>query len=130
MLDSDETQIRRTLAECAAGACAGEVERILPYLAEDLVFLLPGEPPLKGRPAFLSFLRDLITDCRIEAESEIRELKLMGDYAYSLNWLSLTLTPRATHSPRRRCGFTMSLLRREPDGQWVVFRDLNMLTEL
>ena len=28
----------------------------------------------------------------------------------------------------RRSGYTLTLLRKEPDGRWVLFRDANLLT--
>ena len=33
-------------------SAAGDVERVLGLMAEDVVFLLPGQPPMRGRETF------------------------------------------------------------------------------
>ena len=118
------------MAACMAAVSAGEPTRAEPFLAEDVCYLLSGEPPMRGRAAFLQAVEALLAHCAIAAELEIRELQLMGDFAYCLNWLTLTLQPRNDEQPRKRSGYTLTLLRREPDGRWVIFRNANLIAEL
>jgi len=40
----------------------------------------------------------------------------------------MTITPRDGGTPMRRSGYTLSILRKEADGRWVLARDANMLT--
>lgn len=127
---NDEAEIRSIISECTTGASVADLERVRPHLAEDVVYLLAGEAPLRGPDAFLALLRTLLSAGEMKAEVEIRELQLMGDHAYTLNWLSLTLVPKDGGQPRRRSGHTFTLLRRKPAGGWEVYRNLNLLTEL
>jgi ketosteroid isomerase-like protein len=39
------------------------------------------------------------------------------------------MTPPDGGTPVRRSGYTLSVLRKNADGQWVLARDANLLTE-
>jgi ketosteroid isomerase-like protein len=51
---------------------------------------------------------------------------VLGDWAYLRNHLTVTLTP-AGGEPVRRSGYTLTILRKQPSGNWVLFRDANLL---
>jgi ketosteroid isomerase-like protein len=38
------------------------------------------------------------------------------------------MTPSGGGTPMRRSGYTLTILRKEPDGRWVLARDANLLT--
>jgi uncharacterized protein (TIGR02246 family) len=102
-------------------------QRVLSLIAEDAVFLLPGQPPMRGREAFAAALRPALGQVHIEGRSEIKEIHIAENYAFCWSQLSLTVTPFQGGPARRRAGPT-SVFRKEPDGRWVLFRDANMLT--
>jgi uncharacterized protein (TIGR02246 family) len=64
---------------------------------------------------------------RLEGSADIRELKVLGDWAYLRNFIEITITP-AGGTPVRRSGFTLTILRKEPDGRWLLARDANLVT--
>jgi ketosteroid isomerase-like protein len=41
--------------------------------------------------------------------------------------LTLTMHPAAGGTPMRLSGPVLSILRKNPDGNWVIFRDANMV---
>jgi uncharacterized protein (TIGR02246 family) len=51
-MNSDEEAIRRVVATWHEATAAGEISRILPLMADDVVFLVPGRPPMRGRQQF------------------------------------------------------------------------------
>lgn len=51
-MSSDEQEIRNLVATWMAATKAGDIERVLSLMAEDVVFLLPGQPPMIGKSAF------------------------------------------------------------------------------
>ena len=65
-------------------------------------------------------------DVRVEGKSEICELRVIGDWAYLRNHIALTMTPPGGE-PVRRSGYTLTILRRDPDGRWRLVRDANLL---
>ena len=57
-----------------------------------------------------------------------RWLAFLGDWAYMRAHLDMTVTPPGG-APVRRSGYTLTILRKEPDGKWRLARDANLLTE-
>jgi uncharacterized protein (TIGR02246 family) len=97
-------------------------------MADDVVFLVPGQPAMRGRETFLNSFQSMIQKVRIEVTSEVQEIQVTGEWAYCWNKLSVAMTPVNGGSKSRRSGYTLTILRREPDGHWVIFRDANLLT--
>ena len=129
MSEDQETQkIREVIATWMRATAEGDLERVLGLMAEDVVFLLPGRPPMHGRDVFAAASRSAVGQVRIEGKSDIREIHVSGNYAYCWNHLAVTMTPLQGGSPTEREGHVLSVFRKEPDGRWVLFRDANMLT--
>ena len=53
---------------------------------------------------------------------------MLGDWAYLRNHLIVTVTPRDGGKATTRSGFTLTILRRQPTGNWVLVRDANLMT--
>src|ERR1700694_169330 len=94
-------------------------------MADDVVFRAAGQPPMRGKAAFAASQNALKT-ANIEAISEIEEIKVMGDWAYTWTKLSVVITPAGGAAPTKRAGNTLSVLRRQAHS-WVIARDANML---
>lgn len=126
-MHADEQSIRELVATWLGASADGDVERVLQLMAEDVVFLVPGQPPMRGRAAFAAAQRSLLKTHRIDARSEIQEIRVFGDWAYCWNHLDVTLTPLQAGDPVHRTGHVLSVLRRQHDGAWVIARDANLL---
>jgi uncharacterized protein (TIGR02246 family) len=64
----------------------------------------------------------------MEGVSNPVEIKVIGDWAYLRNHVTVTVTPGAGGAPMRRSGYTLTILTKKPDGAWVISRDANLLT--
>jgi uncharacterized protein (TIGR02246 family) len=127
---SDEQAIRDVISNWLRATAAGDVDAILPLMAEDVVFLRPGQPPMRGRDAFAAGLRAALPQISIQGVSDIQEIQVFGDIAYCWNRLTVTMTPRTgNQSAKRHSGSVLSIFRKDPDGTWVICRDANLLTE-
>jgi uncharacterized protein (TIGR02246 family) len=122
----DEAAIRALIAEWLEASAAGKNERVLELMAEDVVFLVPGRPPMRGRAAFAAAQRGM-GGVRFEGKSEVQEVRVFGDRAYALTQLTVVMTPPGGGKPVKRAGPTLSVLRKE-QGKWVLFRDANLLS--
>jgi len=69
-----------------------------------------------------------IKNVRFEGSYDIRELKVLGDWAFLRNYLTLTVTPPGG-KPMRRAGWTLTILRKT-DGKWQLARDANLMSEV
>jgi uncharacterized protein (TIGR02246 family) len=125
---SDEQAIRDLMDTWLRATSAGDLPTVLRLMSEDAVFLVPGQPPMHGKHAFAEAFQSMIPAVKIEASHETREIQVHGEIAWCWSYLSVTITPRGGGQSSRRAGHTLSILRREPAGNWVVIRDANLLT--
>src|SRR5215813_3149040 len=78
-----------------------------------------------GKEAFAAMSQGM-SNVRVEGASDIRELRVLGDWAYLRNYLDIIVTPPGGAAVRR-AGWTLTILRKE-GGQWKIARDANLLT--
>ena len=124
---ADEEAIRALIARWHRATAAGDVDAILPLMAEDVVFLVAGQPPMRGRRTFDKALRTLLASHRIRSTGDVQEVVVSGDLAYCWTVLNVEMTPLAGGSSVRRSGSALSILRRQPCDAWVMVRDANLL---
>ena len=127
-MNTDEQAIRRLVAQWHSATAAGDVDTVLSFMAEDVVFLVVGHPPMRGRSAFENGFRGLLTRHRIESTSEIQEIEFSGNLAYCWTNLTVRIVPLAGGSATVRAGSAVSILRKQANGTWLVVRDANMLS--
>jgi uncharacterized protein (TIGR02246 family) len=126
-MEKDEQAIRELIELWLQATQAGDVDAVLSLMTPDVVFLVPGQPPMEGRDAFAQTLRTMLCTHVIESVSSIDEIAVFGDVAYSRTRLSVTVTSKHGGTPMQRSGHTLSILRREADGKWRLARDANLL---
>lgn len=124
-MQDDEQAIRQLLTTWLDASKAGDTEKVLSLMTEDVVFLVTGQPPMRGKASFAAS-QAALKNAKIEASGEIQEIKVLGDWAYMWTRLSVVITPAGSAAPTKRAGNTLSILRRQADG-WVIARDANML---
>jgi uncharacterized protein (TIGR02246 family) len=123
---NDEHAIRNLVATWIDASRRGDLDAILPLMADDVVFLVHGRPPMRGRDAFAQSFRAAGQQQKIDATSEIEEIAISGDLSYCVSRLQVTITPPGGAS-NRRSGHVLTVLRRGPRGNWVIARDANLL---
>ena len=126
-MTDDERAIRELVATWMAVSQAGDVATVLGLIADDVVFMVPGREPF-GKEAFAA-ASQAMKDMRLEGSYDIREIEVLGDWAYLRNYITMTITPPGGE-PVRRAGYTLSILRKQSDGKWVLARDANLVMKI
>lgn len=126
-MSADELAIRALIARWIEATREGDVDAVLALMAPDALFLLPGQPPMHGREAFAASLRSALGENTIESSSVIEEVAVSGDMAYCRTRLSVTIISKHGKLPLQRSGHTLSILRKDADGKWLLTRDANLL---
>lgn len=127
-MQSDEEQIRQLVATWMAASKSGDVDTILNLTSDDVVFLVPGRPPMrKNEFAAASRAQSSQGGPKIDGASEIQEIKVLGDWAFMWTKLTVVATPPDGSPPIERAGHTLTILRKE-EGRWVLARDANLLS--
>ena len=75
-------------------AAWAKLARLLTLVAEDVVFLTPGQAPF-GREGFSSTFMAAHQQMRISCTSELEEVVVVGEVAYTRSRDALSVTPRA-----------------------------------
>ena len=127
-MSNDEESIRDLITTWHQATAEGDLARLLTLMAEDVVFLVAGKPPMRGRDDFAAGFKQASGRFQIASSSDVQEINVNGDWAYLWNYLVVTMTPKDGGAPNRRTGNVLSVLRKQTDGSWVMFRDANLLT--
>ncbi len=128
-MQTDEQEIRQLVATWMAAAKAGDFETVLGLMTDDVVFLMPGQPPMIGKTTFATAVevQPMEESPQFDATSEIKEIQVVGDWAFMWTELSVELTPPGGGPPAMRTGHTLSVLKKQ-NGKWLLARDANMLS--
>jgi uncharacterized protein (TIGR02246 family) len=123
-MTDDEKAIHALVQRWMEATQAGDVDAVLSLMTDDVVFMVPGREPF-GKEAFASMSRAM-SGVEIDGKSEIVELQLHGDWAFLRNHLSINVrTPDGREMGRS--GYTLTICRKEADGQWRLCRDANLV---
>jgi len=127
-MTDDQKAIRAVIAKWHDATAAGDVDTVLELMSEDVVFLVAGHEPMRGRQAFADGLRSLLQTHHVESTGIVQEVVVSGDLGYSWTQLKVSMTARAGGDSNVRTGSTLSIFRKNHDGAWVLARDANLLT--
>ena len=126
-MQNDEQEIRQLVSTWMAASKAGNVEKVLSLMADDMIFLVPGRPIMrKADFAAAARAQSGPNAPQLDGSSEIQEIKVFGDWAFMWTKLTVVATPPGGGQPVRRAGHTLSILKKE-NGNWVLARDANLL---
>jgi uncharacterized protein (TIGR02246 family) len=125
-MQSDERAIRTVHTVWIDAVNAGDLTRLLSMMAEDVVFLNPGRAPF-GREGFPAGFAAAHQQSRIRCVSELEEVVVVGEVAYTRSRDSLSVTPRAGGQTTELAGHRITIYRRQPDGRWLLARDAHTL---
>src|SRR6188472_3748425 len=90
-MTDDERAIREMVHTWMAASKSGDVDTVLSLMADDVVFMVPGQEPF-GKEAFAAASKGM-KGTGFEGKSEIVELKVLGDWAWMRTRLRVEITP-------------------------------------
>jgi uncharacterized protein (TIGR02246 family) len=124
-LSEDEKEIRALIERWMSATKAGDLTTVLDMMTDDVVFLVPGKEPF-GKSEFAATSAGM-KDIEIAGVSDIQEIEVVGTWAVLRNRIEMIITPRGGASVQRG-GYTLTIMRKGPDGKWRLSRDANLLT--
>jgi uncharacterized protein (TIGR02246 family) len=81
-MQNDEQEVRRLVSTWMGASKAGDVETALSLMADDVVFLVPGQPVMRKADFTAAARSQSGQDApQFDGSSEIEELKILGDWA-------------------------------------------------
>ena len=125
-MNNDEKEIRDLTTKWMAATTTGDIDTLLNLMTEDVVFLVPGEAPMrKADFAKAAAVQVGKAAPKFDGVSDIQEVTVQGDWAFMWTKLRVTVSP-PNGDPIVRSGYTLSVLRKQ-HGKWLLARDANML---
>jgi len=126
-MGSDEQTIREVHTTWINAVNAGDLARLLALMADDAVFLNPGQAPF-GRDGLSANFLAAHEQVRVHCGSELEEVTVVGEVAYTRSRDALSVTPRAGAEARQFAGHRITIYRKQPDGRWLLARDAHTLS--
>ncbi len=125
-MSKDEQAIRAVIDQWVRASGAGDVNTMLNLLSDDMVFIVPGQPPF-GKKEFKASWDEPMKGVKVKADAQVEEVLISGDFACTRARLAVQITTSDGKTSRAK-GYTMTLFRKQPDGRWLLARDANLLT--
>ena len=126
-MDIEERGIWQVHSTWISAVNAGDLARLLTLMTDDVLFLSPGQAPV-GRQDFPAGFSTAHQQFQISCISELEEIVVVGEVAYTLCRDSLSMTPRAGGETTELTGHRITIYRKQLDGGWLLARDAHTLT--
>ena len=123
-MPTDEQAIRAVIQLWMDASKRGDTATVLSLMTDDVLFMVPGKPPF-GKEAFAAASKGM-EGMQIDSTSDIQEIQIFGDWAWMRNKLRVAITPPGGKT-MVRSGYTLTILRKNAQGRWVITRDANLL---
>jgi|SRR5215216_7504711 len=121
----DEQAIREMVDTWLEASKRGDLTTLLNLLADDVLFITPDQEPF-GKEEFAAGNQQPMNDTKMEATIDIKEIEVVGGWAWMRSFLRVTFT-RPEGEPSKLSGHILTILQKNPDGQWVIKRDANFV---
>jgi uncharacterized protein (TIGR02246 family) len=128
-MESDERAVRETHATWINAVNAGDLNRLLTMLADDAVLIGPGQAPFR-RNEFPAFFSAALKQSRFICTSDLEEVVVVGEFAYTRARDSLSMTPLTGDGPAvamQFAGHRLTVYRKHAGGRWLLARDAHTL---
>ena len=123
-MTDDERAILELVSTWMRASQSGDINTVLSLVTDDVIFMVPGREPF-GKDAFRAASEGM-KNVSLTGSSDVREINVLGDWAFIRNYIEITITA-PEGGPMRRSGYTLSILRKQSDGKWRLWRDANLV---
>jgi uncharacterized protein (TIGR02246 family) len=110
--------------EYSASLNAGDLERWLALWADDGIQMPPGEPALAGKERIRKRNSGLLDQFKLDMGIANEEVRVAGDWAFARGTYKASLIPKQGGAPVPINGKYMTILARQGDGSWKIYRDI------
>src|SRR6266496_6753735 len=90
-MQNDQQAIRKLVDDWLAASEKGDLSTLLRLMADDVIFMVPGRQPF-GKQEFVAGSEQM-KDIKMESSSDIKEIKVLGDWAWMRHFLKVSFTP-------------------------------------
>jgi uncharacterized protein (TIGR02246 family) len=111
-------------SEYTASIGEGDIERWVEVWVEDGIQLPPGEAAVVGKDNILARNSAVFEPFDVSMSITNEEVVAEGNWAYARGVYEATLTPKAGGEDIQVDGKYVTILQKQPDGTWKIYRDI------
>ncbi|HUF71527.1 MAG TPA: nuclear transport factor 2 family protein [Gammaproteobacteria bacterium] len=101
-----------------------DINALADLTTEDHMMIMSGGEPLAGKQALVDAMTGAFERFAFDEAWMPEETVVSGDLAYQRGTFVVNATPRAGGAATRTTGNFMRIYRRQPDGSWLMVRDM------
>jgi uncharacterized protein (TIGR02246 family) len=117
--------IKRLFSDYRAAANTGDAAALASLFTNDGTRYLPNAPAAIGNEAVRSSYQAIFDQFILKLNSvEVMEVEAVGEWAFARGSFTLTLRPKAGGEPIEDTGNWLTVLKRQADGAWKIYRDM------
>jgi uncharacterized protein (TIGR02246 family) len=120
----DIQALNAILAEHVAAVNSSDTAATLADFTDDVIYLPPAGPPVRGKPALASFVGSFYEAFTADIGMVAEETILMGDWAFQWGVLTGAVRPLVGGQEAPLNGKWAYLYQRQSDGTWKIARDI------
>ena len=126
-MNSETPEIQEVHTSWINAVNAGDLDRLLAMMTDDVVFLGPSQAPF-GRDGFSANFSRARKEIQFVCTSDLEEVVIVGDVTYTRSRDALSVTPRAGTNATHLAGYRLTIYRKQSDGRWLLARDAHTLS--
>jgi ketosteroid isomerase-like protein len=101
-----------------------DIEALADLTTEDHMMIMSGGEPLAGKEVLVDAMTGAFERFEFDESWTPEETVVSGDLAYQRGSFVVNATPKAGGEPARTTGNFLRIYRRQPDGSWLMVRDM------
>lgn len=106
------------------GVNTGDLNLWISLWDENGIQLAPDAPAVVGKAAIRTKYAKIFPQVTLKIAITNREVRVAGEWAYSRGTYTLSVTPKAGGETSLTDGKYLTILRKQADGSWKIFRDI------
>ncbi|MDJ0906898.1 MAG: SgcJ/EcaC family oxidoreductase [Woeseiaceae bacterium] len=127
---ADDTIEIRAFFERWYGALEnGDVAELLSLVTPDVIVKPPGAPPIMGIGALREALTAFLDEHSETVDFVVDEIEVSGSLAFARISECANILPKSEPEGFSVDGMHLAILRRQPDGGWLLTRDVSSLID-
>lgn len=123
--NKDLLEIQNITTDWISAIKSKNVTNIISMITEDAIFSSPNNQLLQGKKAVEKLYITLFSQFNITQTLEYNEIKINGNWAFTMGTDQLVLEPLSDGKSMILKGHAMSILFKQADGKWKIARGIN-----
>ena len=131
MDEADRTRDQQTISSVISSWYRamenGDVAALISLVTPDVIVKTPGATAIAGSKALEQALSTFLLSHSETVEFEVKEIEISDGFAYAITEECATIHPKSGGDSAILTGMHLTILRHQPDGRWLVARDISSL---